>query len=417
METMPATGDGGKIKCLECSKEFHQLSVHLGSVHKMTTAQYNAKYPGAPTVSAMTAAKVSASQRAASAAKPTMETAEPFVAAVLAIAEPPHKEAKEAKGRVVRETLTIGSADVPVFDGLSARDAACVPDHDPHYAVDEAVLSSIALGIELFENVLITGPTGVGKTSGIQELAAILNWPVTRINLTGDTRVGDIIGDIKVDIDQHTGQAYTRWEDGPLITAMRLGHITIIDEMDSANPAVLFVLQRVTERHHDPVAAVKAGRPHARLLLPDGSVVGAHPHFRLLATANTTGSGDMTGDYAATNVLNQAFLDRWGIKLRIGYPNEADWISILANKTGVDRGNARRIVQVAMKINKSKSDGQCRLQISPRRTITWARLAVKFGTDPKSLRRAAELTILNGIDALDPDLQFALDTIKHVAGT
>lgn len=405
----PATGDGGKIKCLECNKEFFQLSVHLGSLHKMSVAEYNAKYPGAPVVSAMTAAKMAASQRTTPPPLPAATSGAPAMSSVTALP-------LRTGGRFVKEPLVIGYAEVPVLGGLSENDQAQVPEHDPHFSVDEKVLGNIAIGIETYENVLIIGPTGVGKTSGVQALATIMNWPVTRINLTGDTRVADIIGDIKVDIDRETGQAFTRWEDGPLVTAMKLGHLTIIDEMDSANPAVLFVLQRVTERHFDPATAVKEGRPHARLLLPDGSMVGAHPHFRLVATANTTGGGDLTGDYAATNVLNQAFLDRWGIKIRINYPNETDWVNILVNKTGLERGNARRIVQVAMKINKSKAEGQCRVQISPRRTITWARLAAKMGTSTGVLRTSAELAILNGVDPMDPDLQFTLDTIKHVAG-
>ena len=400
--------DDSKIRCEVCGKLFHQLSVHLSSAHKMSVAEYSREWPDAPIMSKYNEEKMRMAARRPKTPKEEAPAAVASVAVAVAVEEEP---ATVVGGRVHAEVLNIGAAKVPVLDSLAEQDVACVPEHDPSYIVSEDVIGAIALGIELYENVLMVGPTGTGKTSSVQAIGAILNWPITRINLNGDTVAADLIGDVQVVIDPESGHAVTHWQDGPLVTAMRRGHIVIIDEVDSANPSVLFVLQRLTERHPDPAGAVAAGRPHASILLPDGTVVGAHPHFRLVATANTVGSGDLSGDYAATNVLNQAFLDRWGIKLRISYPAADEWATILTAKTGLDAANAVKMVAVANKINKSKADGHCRLQISPRRTITWARLLQRT-----SAKLAIEMAVLNGLDPSDPDRQFALDAVKHVFG-
>jgi len=408
--TESATDD--KIICLECGARLQQLAVHLGAKHHISVAEYLALHPGAPTVSKKASEAIRQAQRAKGRknrgeAKPEPSpepSPEPD-----ALKEEIKAENVVATGPVASEWLRIGEANLPVWTGWSAESQAKVPDHDLHYQLDENILTQIAVGIELFENTLIWGPTGVGKTSQVYELASILNWPVTRINLNGDTRAADLIGDMKVFIDSETKQAITSWEDGPLVTAMRNGHIFLVDEIDAASPSVLFVMQRVTERHPDPAAAIKAGKPHCSLLLPTGEVVNAHPNFRLIATANTIGSGDMTGDFAGTNVLNKAFLSRWGIKVRVEYPTEMIWRTILMTKTGIDVTNANKIVQAALNVNRGKRDQQCRVSLSPRETLTWARLAVKFN----SVARAAELSVLNGIDPMDPDRAFVADVIKN----
>jgi cobaltochelatase CobS len=399
-----------RIECRICHKTFEQLSVHLASKHGINVAQYLQKFPSAPTVSEKASAAIAAARGKVKPAKP--DSVASVAAPVMSGGEVVELE-KPTVGLRVRETLKIGSARVPVFEGWGATDLMDVPDHDKHYIVDEILLSQLAIGLELMENVLTTGPTGVGKTASLYELAAILNWPVTRMNFNGDTRASDVIGDMVVVIDEETGQAKTEWKDGPLVSAMRRGHIFLCDELDAAPPAVHFVMQRVTERHNDPLDAVAKGKPHATLLLPTGEIVGAAPTFRIVATANTVGTGDMSGDYAATNVLNAAFLDRFGVKIRVEYPTEPNWKKILVTKGAVTEAIASQIYKVAAFINKGKRDGNCRAMMSPRKTLTWARLVKKLGGD---FRKSAELAILNGIDPQDPDHKYVSDAIKNVMG-
>ena len=382
-----------KVICCECGSAFHQLSVHISGRHKMNVAQYQQKWPGAPTISAWASKNVSDGQKKPREAEPT--------------AEPGVKSGIQPK-----EILKIGAAMVPVWVGWPEADQALVPAHDKYYQIDVEFIGQIALAFELMENVMITGPTGVGKTTALCELATILNWPVTRINLNGETRVADLIGDMEVLLDEATGQAITSWKDGPLITAMRRGHVCIVDEIDAAPPAIHFVMQRVTERDPDPAAAIAAGRAHVQLLLPTGECVKAHPNFRLASTANTVGTGDSTGDYAATHPLNRAFLSRWGVKLRVGYPKSDVWAGILVGKTGIQQLKAIQIVNVAEKINEAKAKMLCRINLGPRETLVWARLFARLGDMALSMRMA----VVNGIEQQDPDHQFALDVLKQVVG-
>lgn len=409
-----AVNKADKITCLECGKRYHQLAVHVAKAHGSNIATYNEAFPGAPTVSAYSSAQISAAQ--SKTAKPvTPSIIVSSVVAKAAVAAAPALtvvgEDSTVTGKTVIDTLNINGVTLNVYGGLTPAQQAKVPEHDTNYNLDLDIAGLIAAGIALHENILITGPTGSGKTTAVKTIAALANHTVTRINLNGDTRAADLIGDYSVVIDPDTGKAITEWQDGPLIKAMIDGDIILLDEIDAASPSVHFVLQAVTERHHDPAAAIAAGKPHAALTLPTGRVVGAHPHFRIIATANTVGTGDMTGDYAATNILNQAFLDRFGIKMRVEYPDAAAWKAIILAKTGVNATTAKHIVEVAQKVNEGKAQGLCRAIMSPRKTLTWARVAKMLGT-----ATAAKVSIINGIDPVDPDAQFIKDIILSVTG-
>jgi cobaltochelatase CobS len=446
-----------KVTCRICGASLGQLSVHISAKHQIKLAEYQAQFPGAPVISpaADAAKKAGAGKKKGEPAKPSVALAltkpteeepagysddeidamaseqdedtseeapapkpakpakkESTMAKAEKVAEPAESEGSEWAAPVATKLMKIGVAKIPVWGGWSEADQALVPVHDPNHQLDIELFTEIAVGLELCENIFITGPTGSGKTTGLKELACVANWPVTRLNLNIDTRAADLIGDMVVEIDEETGHAVTRWQDGPLVTAMRRGHIFLIDEIDAANPGVHFVLQRVTERSEDPLEDIKSGRPHATLLLPTGELVKAAPTFRLVATANTVGSGDMSGDYAGTNVMNQSTLRRWGIKIRLDYPNAERWKAMLKAKGGATEAIADQLYKVCDKVNKGKRDGQCRVMISPATSITWARLSVKFG----NIRKAAELAVLNGIDGSDADRQFVSDIIKNLLG-
>ena len=417
-DSYTATEDkNDKITCLHCGKKYHQLAVHLSSKHGTNVSEYTAAFPTAPTVSAYSSRQISVAQSGTTKTHLHVPT---YVSSVVA-ATIPHLSSVSSEENdapiqyIVRtpvDTLTFGPVSLAVFGGLTEDNQRAVPAHDPNYQVDINTLTYIAAGISMFENILITGPTGSGKTTAVTTLAAILNRPITRINLNGDTRAADLVGDYSVVIDEDTGKAITSFQEGPVCKAMRQGHILLLDEVDAANPSVHFVLQKLTERHHNPAQAVANGQAHTTIDLPTGDIVHAHPDFRIVSTANTVGTGDLTGDYAATNILNGAFLDRFGIKLMVGYPDESKWKTIIKAKTpNINAQTVKHIVETAIKVNEGKSQGLCRQGISPRKTLTWARLATAFGT-----KQAAQLTILNGIDALDPDVQFVNDIITAVTG-
>jgi cobaltochelatase CobS len=237
------------------------------------------------------------------------------------------------------------------------------------------------------------------------------NQPVTRIQFFGDMRPSDLIGDVEM-IETEAGNVITSWDAGDVVIAMERGHILLIDELDNAPPQVHSVLQRVCERHHNPQKAIADGRPHATLRLPNGAVVKAHPAFRIIATANTVGTGDATGDYAGTYCLNAAFLDRFGVKMRYSYPDTKTWTNILVGKTGCSLSDAKAIVAAAELINGAKAKARCRVSLSPRKSLVWARLGKRIG----SLSLAAKLAIIEGIAVGDPDQKLVADIIRQVVG-
>lgn len=385
-----------KVFCCECGHEAHRLSNHITEAHDgLTLAEYQAKWPGAPIRSAFAAQESGGSQ-----AQPTRQAAPPGPGPVVKC--------------VMDFQIGTGKASVPQWDGWDDEDAAAIPPWDEDFEINgmvEEQLGQLALGLELAENTMIIGPTGAGKTSLVDVIAALTNQPVTRINFHGEMRPSDLVGDIEL-IETEGGNAITRWADGPLTRGLRRGHIILIDEIDAAPPQLHTLLQRLCERHPNPLKAIEEGQPHIKLLLSSGEVVGANHRTRLIATANTAGTGDMTGDYAGTFVLNAAFLDRWSIKIKYGYPEKPVWRAILMKKTSVDAKTADMIVDVAGKINEAKAKGSCRVSLSPRKSLAWARIAKRVG----KLRLAADLTIINGIDAADPDYKFIIDIITQVAG-
>jgi len=419
---------GDKTICCECGRHLHSLAVHLSTAHKEFgpnyVDSYNEKYPGAPTQSAFNAARISAAQtgtqrRQGEAQEPPAEAVkeeQPELASALAA----HHDGGTVTpiGPRVSEWMELpcgsGKARLAQWKGWASADKAMVAEYDERYEVSgdvEEQLARLALGIDMVEHVLIIGPTGSGKTSLVNLVSALSNQPVTRINFFGDMRPSDLVGDIEM-VETGDGNVVTQYADGPVVTAMRRGHILLIDEIDAAPPQVHTVLQRLTERHHDPIGAIAAGKPHCTLMLPTGEEVHAHPAFRIVATANTSGSGDMSGDYAGTFVLNAAMLDRWGIKIRHLYPTEAVWIKMLIGKTGLPTDDAKVLVQAAIKVNEAKAKARCRASCSPRKTLVWGRIAKRVG----GLLMAAEMTILNGIDPSDPDYKTIGDIIRQVVG-
>jgi cobaltochelatase CobS len=364
-----------KVQCRMCDLWYHRLDVHISTKHGIDTKEYARRYPGAPTISDAASKVAASAAERRTPAKAKAPAAPEASATVSSTGEP--------------EVYKIGVARLRMRTDLTEVAKAYVPAHDKAWNLgvrEREQWEYLALGLQAQDNVLIVGPTGCGKSTGVLQLAAVCNVPLRRVNLHGDVRAADFVGDRTVTVDPKSGQAIVKWEDGVLIDAMRHGYWLLLDELDAAPSHILFVLQSVLE----------PGRS-ITLTANNGEVVKAHPDFRIIATANTLGRGDDSGMYTGTNLLNEAFLDRFGVVITASYPVPGDEAAILFGRSGLNKDDCSKMVEVAEQVRKLQASESVYATFSTRRLVSWATKAVLLG----NVRRAATITVLNRLGADD----------------
>ena len=144
---------------------------------------------------------------------------------------------------------------------------------------------------KLFYPLFITGLSGNGKTFGVEQACASLGRELIRVNITVETDEDDLIGGFRL-VDGNTV-----WHNGPVIEALERGSVLLLDEIDLASNKIL-CLQSILEGKG--VYLKKIGR-----------WVSPASGFNVIATANTKGKGSDDGRFIGTNVLNEAFLERF----------------------------------------------------------------------------------------------------------
>src|ERR1700687_5327764 len=202
----------------------------------------------------------------------------------------------------VRQVFGIDSdLEVPAYSEVDPH----VPDIDSDYRFDRATTLAILAGFAYNRRVIVTGYHGTGKSTHIEQVAARLNWPCTRVNLDSHISRIDLIG--KDAIVLKDGKQITEFREGILPWALQHACALVFDEYDAGRPDVMFVIQRVLEVEGKLT------------LLDQNRVIRPHPAFRLFATANTVGLGDTTGLYHGTQQINQGQMDRWNIVATLNY--------------------------------------------------------------------------------------------------
>ena len=273
---------------------------------------------------------------------------------------------------------------VPAYSVATAH----VPEVDPDYLFDRQTTLAILAGFAHKRRVMISGYHGTGKSTHIEQVAARLKWPCTRINLDSHVSRIDLIGKDAVVIQD--GMQVTEFRDGILPWAYQNNIALVFDEYDAGRPDVMFVIQRVLE---------SSGR---LTLLDQRRVIEPHPAFRLFATANTVGLGDATGLYHGTQQINQAQMDRWSIVTALNYlPHDHEMAIVQAkakhyqNEAGSEIVD--RMVRVADMTRSAFKNGDLSTVMSPRTVIMWAENAGIFG----DVGFAFRVTFLNKCDELE----------------
>ena len=162
---------------------------------------------------------------------------------------------------------------------------------------------------KIFYPTFITGLSGNGKTFSVEQACANLNRELIRVNITIETDEDDLIGGFRL-VDGNTV-----WHNGPVVEALERGAILLLDEVDLASNKIL-CLQSVLEGKG--IFLKKIGR-----------YVEPKAGFNIIATANTKGKGSEDGRFIGTNVLNEAFLERFALTFEQEYPTPATETKIL----------------------------------------------------------------------------------------
>jgi cobaltochelatase CobS len=258
---------------------------------------------------------------------------------------------------------------VPVF---AERDEH-VPAIDAAYRFDESVTLALLAGFARNRRVLIQGLHGTGKSTHIEQVAARLNWPCVRVNLDGQLSRMDLIGRDAVTL--RDGQQVTEFQEGILPWAIQRPVALVLDEYDAGRPDVMFVIQRILE--HDGKLT----------LLDQNRVISPHPRFRLFATANTVGLGNLNGLYHGVQRLNHAQIDRWNIVVSLDHlPPQVEAEIVASRAPDVDRGLVTSMVAVANLTRSGFRVGDLSTLMSHRTVITWAENATIFGDVGVALR-------------------------------
>lgn len=236
-----------------------------------------------------------------------------------------------------------------------------------HYSDIEKIIKT-----KIFAPIFVTGLSGNGKTTMIEQICAKNARECFRVNITTQTDEDDLLGGFRL-IDGNTV-----WQDGPVVEAMNRGAILLLDEIDLGTEKIM-CLQSVLEGK-----GVYLKKINKWVTPTEG--------FTVLATANTKGKGSDDGRFVGTRVLNEAFLDRFDYTYEQEYAPRATEKKILLKvmkKFGSeDSVFADNLTKWSEAIRKTFSEGGCDEIISTRRLINICKANAVFADKMKAIRMA-----------------------------
>lgn len=222
----------------------------------------------------------------------------------------------------------------------------------------------------IFYPAFISGPTGNGKSTMIEQICAKRKRPLIRINFNKMTDEDQLIG------TKTLTDGNVEIVEGPLLIAMRTGTTILLDEIDAGNANTIMCLQPILE-----------GKPYYFKL--KNEIIYPKDGFNIIATANTKGKGSEDGRYIGTNVLNEAFLERFAVTFNQEYPPARVEMKIVTNVMGsldcLNNTFADTLVKWAGAIRKTFEDGGVDELITTRRLIHIVRAYAIFEKELKAV--------------------------------
>jgi len=282
--------------------------------------------------------------------------------------------------------FSIGSSEALVRSDVPVSLKTFIPKLNENYQF-QTFASDVLLDLTEEKSVpsMLTGHTGTGKTSLYEQIAARLNQPLLRVNVNGQTTISDFVGLWTVKGGE------TVWVDGALPWCMKNGVWLIVDEIDFAESAILSVLNSVLEVGGSLVLKEKGDE-----------VVRPNKNFKICATANTAGCmTEWRHLYQGTNILNDAFIDRWRLYVVDYLPEDAE-AKVLQAIKGMTPRVAKHMCQVANAIRKSFIEEDLQNTFSTRRLLDWGYLLTRHRhLKAEAPLRAAEAAIFSKVSRED----------------
>tara|TARA_R100001082_G_scaffold90419_2_gene56936 strand:- start:18067 stop:19185 length:1119 start_codon:yes stop_codon:yes gene_type:complete len=277
-----------------------------------------------------------------------------------------------------------------------------IPEIDKNYQFQPKQLIELLVGLNLNDNVWISGATGSGKSSLVEQVCAYTNRPFARINGRGDMESGAIFGQYVLE------DGKTIWKDGVCTEAVKNGMVYCQDEPTVLPPEIAMGYQWLLENGGKLMLTDKAGDTKDKLVSP-------HKHFRFVCCDNTKGLGDEMGAFAGTNVWNTATLDRFSTSIQLDYlPKNKEVEVIKAKCPNITEKLASYMVQFAGLVRIAYAQGNVSFTMSPRTLLSWGEKALYYKDINQALKSSYYSKLPNDIEKVAIEEMFATVFAKRL---
>lgn len=297
---------------------------------------------------------------------------------------------------------TLGAKPSPRVEALSASAAVTAAASKIYWP--DGVEEQVTAAVHSKKHTLLYGPPGTGKSTMGRSILDAQGIPYQRVQYHRDMDAQDHIGSVSV--TEKNGASVTDIIWSPNIEAIENGTSIVGDEFDTLNPATAFPLY--AQLDDSPFLTAQCNGV--------SRYISKHPDFFLIATSNTNLTGDDGGNFAGTDIQNEALVDRFEYMIHVGYLRPAQELQMMKERIkDVSASTLKAMVEVA---GATRSTTATCGAISSRRVIAWANaykaLRATGKSDEQSLKIGAEMAILSRV--ADEGIRTSLETFMHDAG-
>lgn len=288
-----------------------------------------------------------------------------------------------------------------------------VPKVNPNYVFKTETLLPLLMGLANGENIWLSGHTGTGKTTLIEQVCAKLNYPLVRVAFDHAIDRYELMGTTTL-ISDGKGGTKSQFNPGILEQTLPNGYVLLCDELDCARPDSLYVMQDVLEHK-------------TKFVLESNDDTGTksreihfNPMSRIVATGNTKGNGDQFNLYPACRTLSAATLDRFTTWIEVGYLSPKEEQSLLKNSglvSAMTEKQVASIVEFARCMRDRFINGTVPVSFSPRRALQLARkMNFLMGVAKYDFAKAAHVALQSVVIAsADQDSTSTILSMAQVA--